>query len=70
MVKKEWFLGFSNPTPETSDLIPIKWEPATPNESTTMVIGNDLKLENNFLKARMDLWDKWSKEYTGDALFG
>ena len=59
----------SDPTPEVSDLIPVKWEPATADESITLVIGNELTLEKEFLARRMDMWDNLYKEYTGKPLF-
>jgi len=60
---------FRNPTPAVSDLISVKWEPAKEKQPNTLVIGNELKLEKEFLKTRMDMWDKLYKEYKGHPLF-
>jgi len=58
-------LFFRNPTPIQSDLVPLKWEPVTKNQTTTMIIDDDLRLEKDIWKSRMDLWDELYAKYLG-----
>jgi len=51
-----------------SDLIPVKWEPATADASKTIVISKELRMESEYLKTRMSFWDGIYENYTGSPL--
>nr|AGG20205.1 carboxylesterase ae17 [Bombyx mori] len=55
------FAKYSNPTPETSELLPIKWEPVTKQKLNYLKIDAELSLGNRPLNHRMAFWDLFYK---------
>lgn len=56
-------LNFRNPTPETSDLLPITWPPVTKDTSSYLNINTELTVESRPFHARMAFWDLFYKLY-------
>ncbi|XP_063635600.1 juvenile hormone esterase-like [Cydia splendana] len=57
------FIKYGNPTPEISDLIPLKWSPVTDTTRPYLNIGAELLMEERFLKERMAFWDLFQSVY-------
>ncbi|XP_063635628.1 juvenile hormone esterase-like isoform X1 [Cydia splendana] len=57
------FIKYGNPTPETSELIPLKWSPVTATTRPYLNIGAELLMEERFLKDRMAFWDLFQSVY-------
>ncbi|XP_073967562.1 esterase FE4-like [Choristoneura fumiferana] len=51
------FVKYGNPTPETSELLPVSWTPITPKKWHCMNISTDLNLQGRPFHARMAFWD-------------
>lgn len=52
-----------DPTPSTSELLPIKWEPITKTTHPYMKLDSDLTLESRPFNNRMAFWDLFHKVY-------
>ncbi|XP_063375128.1 juvenile hormone esterase-like [Cydia amplana] len=57
------FIKYGNPTPETSDLIPVKWSPVTETTRPYLNIVAELRMEERFLKERMAFWELFQSVY-------
>ncbi|KAI8440013.1 hypothetical protein MSG28_001449 [Choristoneura fumiferana] len=59
------FIKYGNPTPETSELIPVTWSPVTANSRPYLIINKELRMETEerFLKERMAFWDLFYSIY-------
>ncbi|KAJ8726746.1 hypothetical protein PYW08_015143 [Mythimna loreyi] len=55
------FAKFSDPTPETTDLLPVKWVPITKDAYTFMHIDAELSLGSRPAHDRMAFWDLFYK---------
>ncbi|KAJ8736237.1 hypothetical protein PYW08_006893 [Mythimna loreyi] len=51
------FVKFGDPTPETTDLLPVKWSIVTKDNMYYLTIDMKLKLKKRNFKARMTFWD-------------
>lgn len=51
------FYLFSNPTPEVTEIVPVKWEPATKENLYYLDIGTNLTLGTNPEEARVKFWE-------------
>ncbi|XP_049865263.1 juvenile hormone esterase-like [Pectinophora gossypiella] len=56
------FAKFSNPTPETSELLPIQWEPVTKDIYYFYNIGSEVNLEKRPFHKDTAFWDLFYKE--------
>ncbi|XP_063530127.1 juvenile hormone esterase-like [Cydia strobilella] len=57
------FIKYGNPTPETTDLIPIKWTPVTESTRPYLSIGADLEMQDRFLRERTAFWELFQSVY-------
>ncbi|XP_037874968.1 cholinesterase 2 [Bombyx mori] len=57
------FAKFGNPTPETSDLLPVVWSPVTASRRPFLEIGADFGLKSRPFHDRMAFWDLFYKLY-------
>ncbi|KAH9628128.1 hypothetical protein HF086_018344 [Spodoptera exigua] len=57
------FVKFGNPTPQTSELLPIKWPLVTEDLLNYLHIDTQLKVKRRNFKARMAFWDLFYKLY-------
>ncbi|XP_072941915.1 bile salt-activated lipase-like [Epargyreus clarus] len=57
------FAKYGDPTPETSDLLPVKWEPITDSNWYYYNIDSDLTLERRPFNRRMTFLDLFFKMY-------
>ncbi|KAJ8705290.1 hypothetical protein PYW07_011117 [Mythimna separata] len=57
------FAKFGNPTPEKTELLPIKWEPITQTSRPYLDINSDLTLGSRPTHDRMAFWDLFYKFY-------
>ncbi|XP_063635630.1 juvenile hormone esterase-like isoform X2 [Cydia splendana] len=57
------FIKYGNPTPETTDLIPIKWTPVTEFTRPYLSIGADLQMQDRFLRKRNAFWELFQSVY-------
>ncbi|XP_075972556.1 juvenile hormone esterase-like [Anticarsia gemmatalis] len=55
------FAKYSNPTPEVTELLPVKWEPLTKENFYYMDIGSELKLGSRPHHRRMAFWNLFYK---------
>ncbi|XP_028031595.1 esterase FE4-like [Bombyx mandarina] len=55
------FAKFGDPIPETTELLPIKWDPITKDSYNYLKIDSVLTLGNRPYKERMTLWDLFYK---------
>ncbi|XP_064075051.1 esterase FE4-like [Vanessa tameamea] len=64
-IVKLWsnFVKFGNPTPETSDLLPMTWTPVTARTRPYIVIDSDIRIEHRINKERMAFWDLFYAAY-------
>lgn len=61
---------FSDPTPEKTELLPIKWEPVTKNSPRYYLdIESKLTLDQRPFQKRLAFWDLFLKAY-GEFEFG
>ncbi|KPI91074.1 Carboxylesterase 4A [Papilio xuthus] len=51
------FVKYSNPTPETSDLLPVEWRPVEDEKLYYLDINNKLTLKKRPFNDRMAFWD-------------
>ncbi|CAH0668887.1 unnamed protein product [Spodoptera exigua] len=57
------FVKFGNPTPQTSDLLPVKWTPVTTSSRPTLVIDTDIRMDSRVENQRMAFWDLFYSVY-------
>ncbi|XP_022818121.1 bile salt-activated lipase-like [Spodoptera litura] len=57
------FAKYGDPTPSTSGLLPIKWEPITRTTHPYLNLDSDLNLESRPFHNRMAFWDLFYKVY-------
>ncbi|CAG5010104.1 unnamed protein product [Parnassius apollo] len=57
------FVKYGNPTPITTELLPVTWEPATGNTRPYLVIDTDIKLDHRIFNSRMAFWDLFHSFY-------
>ncbi|CAK1578117.1 unnamed protein product [Parnassius mnemosyne] len=57
------FVKYGNPTPMTTELLPVTWEPVIANTRPYLVIDTDMKLEHRILNSRMAFWDLFYSFY-------
>nr|QEE13685.1 carboxylesterase 5 [Mythimna separata] len=55
------FVKFGNPTPQTSELLPIQWPAATKGAQNCLHIDSELTVEKRNYKSRMAFWDLFYK---------
>lgn len=51
------FAKYSNPTPDETVLLPVKWQPVSTDYQYYLNINNELTLDNRPLHNRMEFWD-------------
>lgn len=54
---------FRNPTPETTELVPVHWPAVSKNSRPALVIDTDLRVEGRVDKQRMAFWDLFYSVY-------
>ncbi|XP_026747784.1 bile salt-activated lipase-like isoform X2 [Trichoplusia ni] len=72
VITKLWtdFAKYGNPTPETTELIPVKWTPVIDNKKRPYLnIDNPVRLESRVFHDRMAFWDLYYK-LNGDKIKG
>ncbi|XP_032512295.2 esterase FE4-like [Danaus plexippus] len=57
------FIKYGDPTPETNDLLPVKWTPVTEDTRPYLVIDSLLELKSRINKERMAFWDLFFLKY-------
>ncbi|CAB3256697.1 unnamed protein product [Arctia plantaginis] len=57
------FVKYGNPTPSTTELIPLRWTPVTDGSRPTMIIDTDLRMESRVFQERMAFWDLFYSMY-------
>nr|XP_021189793.2 acetylcholinesterase [Helicoverpa armigera] len=57
------FAKYGNPTPEISELLPVKWDPVTKTNQPYLDINQDLSLGARPYHERMAFWDLFYKLY-------
>ncbi|XP_069355155.1 esterase FE4-like [Maniola hyperantus] len=57
------FIKFGNPTPRTSELLPVIWSPVTADARPYMVIDSNIHLERRINHDRMAFWDLFYLAY-------
>ncbi|KAG6448088.1 juvenile hormone esterase [Manduca sexta] len=57
------FIKFGNPTPRTSELVPVAWKPVTASTRPTMIIDTNLRLDSRVDQQRMAYWDLFYTMY-------
>ncbi|CAG5010096.1 unnamed protein product [Parnassius apollo] len=57
------FVKYGNPTPMTTELLPVTWEPVTTNTRPYLVIDTDTKLDHRIFNSRMAFWDLFYSFY-------
>ncbi|XP_068627366.1 bile salt-activated lipase-like [Battus philenor] len=64
-ITKMWtdFVKHGDPTPQTSDLVPVKWIPATENTLHYLNIDNQLTLKKRPFHQRMAFWELFYQTY-------
>ncbi|XP_059061195.1 cholinesterase 2-like [Achroia grisella] len=55
------FVKYGDPTPATTDLLPVKWTPLTKDKWHYMNIHSQLSMESRPLNSRMAFWDLFYK---------
>ncbi|CAH0695312.1 unnamed protein product [Spodoptera exigua] len=63
------FVKFGNPTPVSTELLPVQWPPVTKESLNYLNINLDLKVEKRHYKSRMAFWDLFYK-LNGNAQIG
>ncbi|XP_026479131.1 esterase FE4-like [Ctenocephalides felis] len=56
------FAKTGNPTPSTSNLLPVKWLPATKDQLVYLSIGKNLEIKVNPMKERIQFWERATKK--------
>ncbi|KAM3968019.1 LOW QUALITY PROTEIN: juvenile hormone esterase [Aphomia sociella] len=59
------FIKYGNPTPTTTELIPVTWTPITEDKRPYLVIDTDIRIENRVYNERMAFWDLFYIHYGG-----
>ncbi|XP_022817752.1 cholinesterase 2-like [Spodoptera litura] len=57
------FVKYGDPTPTTSELLPVKWQPITKTSQPYLNLNSDLTFEARPFHARMAFWDLFYKLY-------
>ncbi|CAH1637899.1 unnamed protein product [Spodoptera littoralis] len=57
------FVKYGDPTPSTSELLPVKWQPITKTSQPYLNLDSDLTLEARPFHDRMAFWDLFYKLY-------
>lgn len=57
------FVKYSNPTPEVTDLLPIKWLPVTEQSLNYLNIDAEMKLQKRPFKQRIAFWELFYSKY-------
>ncbi|KAJ8723701.1 hypothetical protein PYW07_007681 [Mythimna separata] len=57
------FVKYGDPTPSTSELLPVKWEPITKTSQPYLSLDSDLTLEGRPFQHRMSFWDVFYRLY-------
>lgn len=57
------FAKYGDPTPETTELLSVKWTPVTKTTQPYLEIDSDLTLKNRPFHRRMAFWDIFYEEY-------
>ncbi|CAG9562992.1 unnamed protein product [Danaus chrysippus] len=57
------FIKYGDPTPDTNDLLPVKWMPVTEDTRPYLVIDSELELKSRINKERMAFWDLFFLKY-------
>ncbi|KAJ8714215.1 hypothetical protein PYW08_007835 [Mythimna loreyi] len=57
------FAKYGDPTPSTSELLPVKWEPITKTSQPYLSLDSDLTLEARPFQERMSFWDIFYRVY-------
>ncbi|XP_026739430.1 esterase B1-like [Trichoplusia ni] len=55
------FVKFGNPTPQTTDILPVLWPAATKNEQYYLDIDADLTVGKRYFNSRVAFWDLFYK---------
>ncbi|CAG9792922.1 unnamed protein product [Diatraea saccharalis] len=63
------FVKHGKPTTCKTDLLPVKWEQALPNNRAYLNIDKEMKMGNHVYKKRMDFWDNFWKIHEKDYVF-
>ncbi|OWR53771.1 carboxyl/choline esterase CCE006a [Danaus plexippus plexippus] len=59
------FVKYGNPTPETTELLPVKWLPVTKDSLNCLNIDTELSLQRNIYHERMSFWKLFFKTNQG-----
>ncbi|KAJ8714217.1 hypothetical protein PYW08_007837 [Mythimna loreyi] len=57
------FAKYGDPTPGTSELLPVKWEPITKTSQPYLSLDSDLTLEARPFQERMTFWDDFYRSH-------
>ncbi|KAJ8723702.1 hypothetical protein PYW07_007682 [Mythimna separata] len=57
------FAKYGDPTPGTSELLPVKWKPITKTSQPYLSLDSDLTLEGRPFQHRMSFWDVFYRLY-------
>ncbi|KAI5641903.1 carboxylesterase family domain-containing protein [Phthorimaea operculella] len=60
------FVKFGNPTPSTSELLPVEWKPVTENTRPYMVLDEQLQMKSRVFNDRMAFWDLFFERYASN----
>lgn len=58
-----FYYCFGNPTPHTTELLPIEWEPMSKNDFNYYNIDSDISTGKNPEYKRMSFWEDVTKRY-------
>ncbi|XP_022835130.1 esterase FE4-like [Spodoptera litura] len=64
------FAKYGDPTPVTSDLLPVKWQPITKTSQPYLNLDSDLTLGARPFHDRMAFWDLFYKLYRNQQKYG
>ncbi|KAJ8714216.1 hypothetical protein PYW08_007836 [Mythimna loreyi] len=57
------FAKYGDPTPGTSELLPVKWEPITKTSQPYLSLDSDLTLEARPFQEKMSFWDDFYRSH-------
>nr|WOZ07771.1 carboxylesterase CarE7 [Agrotis ipsilon] len=57
------FIKYGNPTPQTTDLIPVRWTQVTESTRPAMVIDTNIRMDTRVDRQRMAFWDLFYSMY-------
>lgn len=63
-----WILFLSTPTPTLDEDVKVTWEPMG-TEDNFLEIAQELKMDKNLLKERLQFWAKIYNDVIGDYAF-